>query len=208
MDFYGFGYYGGYERYHPWGGAEKSRHAKRRERETTAKFDSIKNNMETAMVENTIVEVRAPDSTAPLKSVPTVLMNNILGFVFGKGYKGIEAKEDATASSSSAVAASSATAKAGGRRSRKSVNYSELDVDATQGKGGKKASKKSKESEFDFNDMSLYEPGNTITIPLSKPDHHLTQPCYRGTCSYVSSCIFVDIVPLPNAIQLLPYLYF
>lgn len=190
MDFYRYGFgFGGYGGYHPWGGAEKSRHAKRRENETTAKFDAMKSTMETAMVENTILELRTPESKSHLKAVPTVLMNTIFGFVFGKEYKGIDAKENAT-TTSAAVAASSATSNAGGRRSRKSVNYSELNVDdfgndTANGKKEKKASKKSKENEIDFNDMTLYEPGNTIKVPLAMPNHHLTQPCYRDLRKHV-----------------------
>ena len=42
-----------------------------------------------------------------------------------------------------------------------------------------KTSKAEVEADIDFNDMTLYEPGNKVTIPLTRPDYHLTQPCFR-----------------------------
>ena len=42
-----------------------------------------------------------------------------------------------------------------------------------------KTSKAEVEADIDFDDMTLYEPGNKVTIPLTRPDYHLTQPCFR-----------------------------
>lgn len=179
-----FGFYG-YE-YYPWAGSsEKSRHAKRRENEATSKFDSLKNKMQTAMVENTIFELRGPQSHSPLKSVPTVLLNNIFGFVFGQDYEGFDAKEDTAATAAASAAGDTViSSRTLGRRPRKAVNYSELNVDQL-GNDTTKISKVEVETGIDFSDMSLYEPGNIITIPLTKPNHHLTQPCYRDLRKHV-----------------------
>ena len=46
-------------------------------------------------------------------------------------------------------------------------------------------SKEVAETGIDFNDMSIYEPGSKITIPLTKPDFHLTQPCFRDLRKHV-----------------------
>ena len=31
----------------------------------------------------------------------------------------------------------------------------------------------------DFSDLSIYEPGSKITVRLTNPSFHLTQPCFR-----------------------------
>ena len=79
MDYFGYGYgsyYGGW----PYGGNEKSRHSKNRENTAKAKFDNVIKQMQTAMIENTVLELRGPKSDCPLKAVPTVLMNNIFRY--------------------------------------------------------------------------------------------------------------------------------
>ena len=38
----------------------------------------------------------------------------------------------------------------------------------------------------DFSDLSLYEPGNKIVIPLTLPSFHLTQPCFRDLKKHVA----------------------
>ena len=38
---------------------------------------------------------------------------------------------------------------------------------------------------IDFSDLTLYEPGNKITIPLTMPHFHLTQPCFRDLKKHV-----------------------
>ena len=78
------------------------------------------------MIENTMIELRTSTNDTPLKAVPTVVMNNVLSFVFGKNYKGLDTeKEQSVAVAASAAAAKSSTG-TGGRRARKKVNYSEV----------------------------------------------------------------------------------
>jgi len=129
------------------------------------------------MIENTMIELRTSTNDTPLKAVPTVVMNNVLSFVFGKNYKGLDTeKEQSVAVAASASSKSAGTG--GGRRARKKVNYSEMNVDK-MGNDLTKVSKAEVEADIDFNDMTLYEPGNKVTIPLTRPDYHLTQPCFR-----------------------------
>ena len=168
---------------------EKSRAASRRENEAKSKFDSIKvsrscilvpvlvpihwctsqipssssepkNKMETAMVENTILELRGSGSHSPLKAVPTVLMNNIFSYVFGSKYKGLQQEEDsATASAAVGGGAAAAAVSSKGRRTRKPVNYSELNVDSHgNDTNTKKVSKVEVETGIYFSNMELYEP--------------------------------------------------
>ena len=174
------------------GNAEKSHNAQCRELETKKKFDSYRLQMETAMAENTINELRESESTHPIKLAPTILMNNIFGYVFGPKYKGKEVEEDTFADAPPAAAASSsmATTTSSKRgRARKAVNYSELNIEDSGHKSNKKASKKGAvekkdlgESGIDFAEKSLYEPGSKIVIPLAKPNFHLAGPCFRGKC--------------------------
>ena len=202
MDFY-YGGYGGYGHSGWYSGREKSRHSKNREDNAKNKFNGIRNKIQTAMIENTVIELRTSKNDTPLKAVPTVVMNNVLSFVFGKNYKGLAAEKE----QSVAVAAAAASSKSGtGRRARKKVNYSEvsfirleygcfcllelisfyplflhslqMNVDK-MGNDLNKVSKAEVEADIDFNDMTLYEPGNKVTIPLTRPDYHLTQPCFR-----------------------------
>lgn len=181
MDFYGHGYGSYYGGWH-YGGAEKSRYSKNREDTAKEKFNKQKGKMEAAMIENTVLELRDPKSEAAIKSIPTVLMNNILTFVFGKKYEGLEAEAESEDGKAQVVElAKSARA---GRRARKKVNYSELNIDNC-GNDNKKVSKTEVESGVDFNDMSLYQPGSKITLELTKPNFHLTQPCCEYTDFFV-----------------------
>ena len=127
MDFY-YGGYGGYGHSGWYSGREKSRHSKNREDNAKNKFDGIRNKIQTAMIENTMIELRTSKNDTPLKAVPTVVMNNVLSFVFGKNYKGLDAEKEQSVAmaASAAAAASSKSAGTGGRRARKKVNYSEV----------------------------------------------------------------------------------
>jgi len=59
-----------------------------------------------------------------------------------------------------------------------SSQHEQMNVDK-MGNDLNKVSKAEVEADIDFNDMTLYEPGNKVTIPLTRPDYHLTQPCFR-----------------------------
>ena len=125
MDFY-YGGYGGYGHSGWYSGREKSRHSKNREDNAKNKFNGIRNKIQTAMIENTMIELRAQKSDTPLKAVPTVVMNNVLSFVFGKNYKGLAAEKEQSVAVAASAAASAKSAGTGGRRARKKVNYSEV----------------------------------------------------------------------------------
>jgi len=59
-----------------------------------------------------------------------------------------------------------------------SSQHEQMNVDK-MGNDLNKVSKAEVDADIDFDDMTLYEPGGKVTIPLTRPDYHLTQPCFR-----------------------------
>jgi hypothetical protein len=165
MDFFGylFGYdgygYGG--RSHWYGANEKSRHSKSREDEAKKKFDAMKRTMEATMIETAVNEERAEGSNSLLKKLPVDALNNVYGYLLGKEF---ERDENADVSKQLAKTAPFILPKA---RTGKTVGDKHLQFGV------------------DFSDLTLYEPGNKITIPLTMPHFHLTQPCFRDLKKHV-----------------------
>jgi len=110
------------------------------------------------MIETTINEARAEGSNSHLKHLPNDALNNVYGYLLGKEF---ENNEDAEISDQ--------ITKSLPKIDRRIVK-----------KGDKKL-----QFGVDFSDLSLYEPGEKITIPLTMPNFHLTQACFRDLKKHV-----------------------
>jgi len=176
--------------YDPWAGRrEKSSASESRERLVMRKFNDVKATVEGALMEKTKATVKLgclPNSQSLLKSLPRDLIEQICvlaGLPVGKPRP--VAAVAASASSTVAVAVAGSS-----RRTVRKVNYSELNIDqegrdVNEKKAAKKRpadeSQKDEEQEpLDLTDLSIYRSGEVIVIPLTKPNEHLTGPCWRG----------------------------
>eukprot|EP00984_Skeletonema_dohrnii_P000979 scaffold316_cov122-Skeletonema_dohrnii-CCMP3373.AAC.11 len=110
------------------------------------------------MIETTINEARAEGSNSHLKHLPNDALNNVYGYLLGKEF---ENNEDAEISD----------------QITKSIPKIDRRI---MKKGDKKL-----QFGVDFSDLSLYEPGEKITIPLTMPNFHLTQACFRDLKKHV-----------------------
>mmetsp|Transcript_13492 Transcript_13492/g.19213 ORF Transcript_13492/g.19213 Transcript_13492/m.19213 type:complete len:329 (+) Transcript_13492:63-1049(+) len=160
---YGFGHYGydGYGRGHWYGSNEKSRHSLNRENEAKKKFDAMRRTMEATMIETTINEAREEGSNSHLQKLPNDALNNVYGYLLGKEF---ENDENAKIS--------------------KQISEAIPRIDH-RARTVKKVGEKYLQFGVDFSDLSLFEPGNKITIPLTLPNFHLTQPCFRDLKKHV-----------------------
>ena len=91
------------------------------------------------------------------KIVVITALNNVYGFMFGKEFENDENAELAKALAETAPKIQARAHTGTGKRSDGS--YLEFGVD--------------------FSDLSIYEPGTKITVRLTNPSFHLTQPCFR-----------------------------
>ena len=159
---YGGYYHDGYGRSHWYGSREKSRHSQNREDEAKKKFDAMKMTMEATMIQTTINEERAEGSNSHLKQLPSDALNNVYGYLLGK-----EFEDDEHADISDQIS--------------KSIPRIDPRARTVKNVGDKKL-----QFGVDFSDLSLYEPGNKIVIPLTLPNFHLTQPCFRDLKKHVT----------------------
>ena len=113
------------------------------------------------MIETMINEERAEGSNSHLKHLPSDALNNVYGYLLGKEF---ENDEDADISDQ--------------------ITKSIPRIDP-RARTVKNASDKKLQFGVDFSDLSLYEPGNKIVIPLTMPNFHLTQPCFRDLKKHV-----------------------
>ena len=91
------------------------------------------------------------------KIVVITALNNVYGFMFGKEFENDENAELAKALAETAPRIQARAHTGTGKRSDGS--YLEFGVD--------------------FSDLDIYEPGTKITVRLTNPSFHLTQPCFR-----------------------------
>lgn len=133
---------------------EKSSAAMDREETAVTKFDYLRSQMNMALRENTRVMIglgcRAKSHSSPLRLLPSDVIEHILEYV------GMERPDDEAVSQRRSGLA---ILPYEGWRQRQRADHAGIDMDLT--------------------DMSLYNPGEKISIPFSKPDFHLTGPCYR-----------------------------
>jgi len=113
------------------------------------------------MVEATINEERAEGSHSLLTELPTDALNNVYGYILGK-----EFEKDENADVSKQLA--------------KTVPYIQ-----PRARTGKTVGGKHLQFGVDFSDLTLFEPGNKIEVPLTLPTFHLTQPCFRDLKKHV-----------------------
>ncbi len=113
------------------------------------------------MIETTINEARAEGSNSLLQQLPNDALNNVYGYLLGK-----EFENDENAKISNKI----------------SESIPRIDPRA---RTVKKVGEKYLQFGVDFSDLSLFEPGNKITIPLTLPNFHLTQPCFRDLKKHV-----------------------
>ena len=156
---FGFGYYG-YGFNHWYGRNEKSSHASNRENIAKKKFDAMKKTMEACCISGAIEEGRAAGSNSHLKFLPVDALNNVYGYLLGKDF---ENDEDADISNHLDKTLPRLDHRV--RTKKRSVGVQQFDID--------------------FKDLSLYEPGNKITIHLTMPNFHLTGPCFRDLKKHV-----------------------
>lgn len=154
----------------PWADrAEKSTAASRRENEAKGKFDFLRSQMELALYENTMTTIGLAchaTSKSPLKLLPKDVMEHVLGF------------SGCTKPTRSAVK----TAAAG---------RSGLAIVPLVGWRQKKNAPD--ETPLNLADVSLFQPGIKIVIPLTKPNLHLTGPCYRDLRKHVHNYANWDV---------------
>lgn len=113
------------------------------------------------MIETTINEARCEGSNSHLLKLPNDALNNVYGYLLGKEF---ENDENAKIS--------------------KQISESIPRIDH-RARTVKKVTDKALQFGVDFSDLSLFEPANKITIPLTLPSFHLTQPCFRDLKKHV-----------------------
>ncbi|KAL3784879.1 hypothetical protein HJC23_012482 [Cyclotella cryptica] len=178
--------------YDPWANRrEKSSASEWREKLAMQKFKDVQDKVKHALMEKTKLVVKLgclPKSLSPLKDLPDILVEHICGFAGlpeGKP-RPIAAMGWVPSSAFAAGIGSSSTSRSTVyRRSARRVNYSELDVDEDGFEMNEtQAAKKNddvleEEVHVDLTDLSIYRTGEKIVIPLTKPNEHLTAPCWR-----------------------------
>ncbi len=113
------------------------------------------------MIETTINEAREEGSNSHLQKLPNDALNNVYGYLLGKEF---ENDENAKIS--------------------KQISESIPRIDH-RARTVKKVTDKALQFGVDFSDLSLFEPANKITIPLTLPSFHITQPCFRDLKKHV-----------------------
>ena len=179
-----------YDPFDPWAGrAEKSSSAQHRENAALAKFERARRKVENAIVNNKVRVVQLgckPGSNSPFLRLPEVAVEHI--FEFLRGEKKVEADGNETTSSMAAVGTTGATAteafhvpdraslpSATANKAFRDPKRASLPTVRPVGDGATESD--TKKAPLDL--KSLYIPGNKIVIPLTKPNCHLTAPCWR-----------------------------
>ena len=148
--------------FNPWANArEKSAAAMHREDDARSKFDYLASQMNMAIIENTKVMIGLgcqPKSESPLKVLSSDLVDHIMGYV------GLEPPSDPR------IAMERSGLGIIPYEGWQRLRTGGLDHDT----GG-----------VDLANLNLFQPGKKIIIPFSKPNHHLTQPCYRDLHQYI-----------------------
>lgn len=148
--------------------AEKSAAATRREGEAKSKFDYLRAQMELATHDNVMttiglsVQPRA-SNRSPLRSLPPDVMRKVLG------YAGIDKPKGTTIVKRAARA-----------RDASGGAIAPYDGFFEATKSPRSAKVGEEEIMLNLIDMSLFQAGSKIVFPLTKPNLHLTGPCYRG----------------------------
>eukprot|EP01082_Thalassiosira_pseudonana_P014296 g13025.t1 g13025 contig7:705047-706126(-) len=193
----------------PFGSREKSSAASNRELRVKEQFNKVKYKVEAAVSEKTKVIIKLgclAKSESSLKQLPSVIIESICDFADLPKPTPRPISSAAVSNSISFELAASNNVNNNaivesrtGRRARKSVNYSELDIDIL----GRDADEQRNEAEklkkeltlrekwdvkkglvdetdvVDLADITLYQPGAKIAIPITNPMMHLTGPCWR-----------------------------
>eukprot|EP01083_Nonionella_stella_P160624 525279_1 len=160
----------GYEReYNPWayGMNEKSAAATRRENEAKSKFTYLKGQMHLAVYENTMTTISMgrlskPNNNSPLKLLSGDVLKQVLE------YAGIKPKK---------------------KDVKEAVSGRGLGTLAIVPFVGYEKNGRGFQDETGLNlaDPNLLLPGSKICFPLSKPNLHLTGPCYRDLRKHVKA---------------------
>ena len=139
-----------------------------KERVAKANFDFLHDQMTLASYENAMTMIglaRHPKNSgsSPLATLPNDVLSRVLEFAELRGQG-----EASNARRRAAIA-------------RTKASGTSLNIVPFAGMAQEIAN-------IDLADMSIYEPGRKIIIPLSLPNLHLTAPCYRGEylCCYGS----------------------
>jgi len=157
--------------------SEKSAAAIRREDEAKDKFDHLKSQMELALYENTMtmigLAIHAKESNkSPLKLLSSDVMEHVLGFAACTKPMGASVKSIATGRTGGSLAI---------------VPFEGWGSAAAPSKLRSEKKNAPDEAPLNLADMSMYQPGCKIIIPLTKPNLHLTGPCYRDLRKHVKS---------------------
>ncbi|KAL7517815.1 hypothetical protein ACHAWX_002703 [Stephanocyclus meneghinianus] len=182
--------------YDPWANRrEKSSASEWREKMAMRKFNDVKDQVDHALLEKTKLIVKLgclSRSKSLLKDLPNILVEHICGFAgLPEGKPRPIAAVGRVSGCTFAVGASSSSKyrNADSRRTARRVNYSELEIDEDGfDMNEKKASRKEddvgqEQAYVDLTDLGIYRTGEKIVIPLTKPNEHLTGPCWRADFS-------------------------
>jgi hypothetical protein len=183
--------------------AEKSQAAERREALATTKFNATRVALQSAMISNKVRIVllgcKADDSSCSLfAALPTVCVDHILDYLRAAVTLPSSAPEAAAAAPVAAMASSSSgdpvvdalVAKRSAKLAAERATAAKM-----------KSIKKQLDDEavpppppppkpllpVDEIMKQLYTPGNKIVLPITKPDCHLTGPCWRDFSRHVRS---------------------
>ena len=146
---------------------EKSIAAQRRESQAMAMFKFLDSQMKLAMYENVMTTIGLASharSKSPLKLLSSDVIDQVLAYA---GHKKPSSKD----------------VKAANEWRKKQRTLAIVPLAETQ------SLKEADITHLNLADTSLFRTGAKIVIPLLTPEHHLTQPCWRGKFLMLASIV-------------------